>query len=64
MDAVMDEVIQKYRIGSSHPEEVIASEWVNLVGEKNARHANPLRLDRNNRLFIFNHHAARSAYFF
>lgn len=52
MDVVMDQVIQKFKIGTTQPEEVIAAEWVYLVGEHNAKHANPWRLDRGKRLFV------------
>ena len=52
MDAVMDQVIQKFKIITTQPEEIIAAEWISLVGEHNAKHANPWRLDRNGRLFV------------
>ncbi len=52
LDAVMDQVIQKFHLGGSRPEEAIAAEWHAIVGDKNAQHANPWRLDRNRRLYI------------
>ena len=52
LDAVMDKVIQRFKIGTTQPEEIIRSEWISLVGENNANYANPWRLDRGWRLYV------------
>ncbi|MCZ6675574.1 MAG: DUF721 domain-containing protein [Verrucomicrobia bacterium] len=52
MDAVMDRVIQRYQIIETRPEEAIRANWTSLVGEYNAKHAHPWRLDRSRRLYV------------
>lgn len=52
MGKVMDAVIRQYEIDAAKPEEAILAEWPHLVGEHNARHTRPWKLDRSNRLFV------------
>jgi len=52
MEQLMDEVIHKFKISERRPEEVINDNWPAIVGDYNARHANPVRLDRGQKLFV------------
>ena len=52
LDTVMDQLVERFKIGSTQPEETIANEWISLVGEHNAKHANPWRLDRGKTLYV------------
>ena len=52
METVMDQVIREYQLNTTKPEEAILAEWQSLVGERNAGHTRPWKLDRANRLFV------------
>lgn len=48
----MDQLVQRFQMSETRPEEVIAADWVSIIGDRNARHAHPLRLDRHQRLYV------------
>ena len=52
METVMERVIQQFSLEKGRPEEFIRSEWINLVGERNATYAQPLSLHKNSRLYV------------
>ena len=52
LDSVMDQLVDRLKINSTQPEEIITNEWKSLVGEQNAKHAHPWRLDRGKTLYI------------
>ena len=52
LNQVMDQIIHRFQVEETRIEELIASEWPSLVGEKNAVYSQPLRLDRGQRLYI------------
>ncbi|MDG2169202.1 MAG: DUF721 domain-containing protein [Opitutales bacterium] len=52
LDAVMDTLVDRFKLGTTQPEETITNEWVSLVGENNAKYANPWRLDRGRTLYV------------
>ena len=52
LETVMDKLVQRFKIESTRPEETIAHEWISIVGESNAKHANPWRLDRGRTLYV------------
>ncbi|MDA0347955.1 MAG: DUF721 domain-containing protein [Verrucomicrobia bacterium] len=52
LDSVMDRVIQKFQITESRPEEAILADWTSIVGDRNASHSHPHRLDHGFRLYV------------
>jgi hypothetical protein len=52
LDSVMDRVIQKFHITEARPEEAILADWISIVGDRNASHSHPHRLDHGFRLYV------------
>ena len=52
MESVMDQLVERFKIGSTQPEERIANEWPSIIGEHNAKYANPWRLDKGRTLYV------------
>jgi hypothetical protein len=51
-DALMEVVLERYRIGQTRPEELIMRNWKGIMGESMASRCVPRRLDRGRRLVI------------
>ena len=49
---VVEQILHKYRIGMSTPEDAIRQAWNEIVGEGNATFCHPLRIDRERTLVI------------
>jgi len=51
-DALMEVILERYRIGQTRPEEIIMRHWRSIIGEAFASRCSPRRLDRGHRLII------------
>jgi len=52
MEQLMDKLVHTYSLAQRRPEEIIREHWPAIVGDYNARHADPVRLDRGQKLFV------------
>jgi len=52
LEVVMNQVIQRFSLEGTRPEELIHAEWIHLVGERNAEFSQPLSLHKNVRLYV------------
>ncbi len=60
---VLEELLQKYQIGRSSPEQTIRDHWVELVGPANASYSHPARIERNQLLVLAGHSVVRNELF-
>jgi hypothetical protein len=49
---VIDELVSKYQIGRSSPEDTIREKWSEIVGAANAQYSQPTRLEGNGKTLI------------
>lgn len=63
--SVLDELLTRYRIGRSSPEETIRARWEELVGPANAAYSHPAQIDQNGRrlLVLAGHSVVRQELF-
>jgi hypothetical protein len=52
IDALVDDVVRKHRIGMSSPQDAIRDAWGEIVGESNQQFAHPARIERNRCLVV------------
>jgi hypothetical protein len=52
LNAVMDRVIERFHISEVRPEEAILADWTSIVGDRNASHSHPHRLEHGFRLYV------------
>ena len=54
---IVDQVLAKYQIGRSSPEEHLRGKWSDIVGPVNASYSHPLQIDKRGRLHVLVSHA-------
>lgn len=52
MEALVDSIIQEYKIGELRLEENLLTHWRNIMGDVHADRCRPERVDKENRLII------------
>lgn len=52
LDSALEIVLEKYQIGKLRPAQMITENWKNIMGELNAHHCCPQRIDGRGRLII------------
>ncbi|MCC6414566.1 MAG: DUF721 domain-containing protein [Opitutaceae bacterium] len=60
---VMDELLEKYKIGRDSPEQAIRERWPDLVGRANASYSHPVSIERGRLLVLVSHAVVRSELF-
>ena len=60
---VVEQLLQKYRIGRESPEYTIREHWPALVGVANASYSHPAMIERNRLLVLANHAVVRNELF-
>jgi len=63
LNAVMDQLLQKYQIGRSTPEQTIREQWADLVGGANAAYSHALAIERNRLTVLVSHGVVRNELF-
>lgn len=54
---LVDQILDKYQIGRSSPEERLRENWAGIVGSANASYSHPLQIARGGTLQILTSHA-------
>ena len=49
---MVDQILRKYRVGMTTPEEAIREAWTEIVGAPNAEYCHPERIERNRTLVV------------
>jgi Dna[CI] antecedent, DciA len=60
---LVEDLMQKHRIGRSSPEQTIREKWVEIVGAANASYSHPVRIDRNLLVVLVAHSVVRNELF-
>lgn len=67
VSAVLEQLLQKYQIGCSSPEQTIRDHWRKIVdpsgGTANSSYSHPLRIDRNRLIVLTSHSVVRNELF-
>jgi hypothetical protein len=63
LNAVLDQLLQKYQIGRSAPEHTIRERWAELVGGANAAYSHAVAIERNRLVVIVSHSVVRNELF-
>lgn len=61
--ALIEELLQKNRIGRNSPEQVIREHWNEIVGNANASYSHPARIERNRLVVLAAHAVVRNELF-
>jgi len=57
LSPLIDQILDKYQIGRSSPEERLRQNWAGIVGSANAAYSHPLHIARGGTLQILTSHA-------
>ena len=60
---VMEQLLQKYQIGRSTPEQTIREHWKEVVGPANAAYSHALTIERNRLTILVSHGVVRNELF-
>ncbi len=63
LSALVEELLQKHRIGRDAPEHTIRDHWVEIVGSASAAYSHPARLERNLLTVLAAHAVVRNELF-
>jgi hypothetical protein len=63
LPAVLDQLLQKYQIGRSTPEQTIRDHWAQLVGSANAAYSNAVSIEKGRLLVLVSHAVVRNELF-
>lgn len=63
LDEVLEELLEKYKIGRDSPEQAIRDRWAELVGSANASYSHPVAIERGRLLVLVSHAVVRSELF-
>jgi len=63
LDEVLEQLLEKYRIGRDSPEQAIRERWAELVGPANATYSHPVSIERGRLLVLVSHAVVRSELF-
>jgi hypothetical protein len=56
LGSIVDQLLAKYQIGRSSPEEKLREKWVEIVGAANAAYSHPLQIAKGGKLHILATH--------
>ena len=62
-DEVLEQLLEKYKIGRDSPEQAIRERWADLVGPANANYSHPVSVERGRLLVLVSHAVVRSELF-
>jgi hypothetical protein len=60
---VVEQLMQKFQIGRSSPEQIVRDHWSEIVGTANAAYSHPARLERNMLTVLAAHAVVRNELF-
>ncbi|HVU33028.1 MAG TPA: DUF721 domain-containing protein [Opitutaceae bacterium] len=60
---VLEQLLQKYQVGRSSPEQTIREQWREIVGPANAAYSHPLAIERNRLIVLTSHAVVRNELF-
>jgi hypothetical protein len=63
LGTVLDQLLQKYQIGRSTPEQTLREQWPEIVGAGNAAYSHPVAIERNRLLVLTSHSVVRNELF-
>lgn len=63
LDEVLEQLLEKYKIGRDSPEQAIRERWADLVGPANATYSHPVSIERGRLLVLVSHAVVRSELF-
>lgn len=63
LQAVLEQLLQKYQIGRSAPEYTIRDHWPELVGAANASYSHAVAIERNRLTVLVSHGVVRNELF-
>jgi hypothetical protein len=63
LDEVLEQLLEKYKIGRDAPEQAIRERWTDLVGPANASYSHPVSIERGRLLVLVSHAVVRSELF-
>ncbi|MCB1105730.1 MAG: DUF721 domain-containing protein [Cephaloticoccus sp.] len=63
LDEVLEQLLEKYKIGRDSPEQAIRERWTDLVGPANASYSHPVSIERGRLLVLVSHAVVRSELF-
>lgn len=63
LDEVLEQLLEKYKIGRDSPEQAIRERWADLVGRANAAYSHPVSIERGRLLVLVSHAVVRSELF-
>ncbi|MFZ9682516.1 MAG: DUF721 domain-containing protein [Cephaloticoccus sp.] len=63
LGAVLEQLLDKYKIGRDSPEQAIRERWAELVGSANASYSHPVSIERGRLLVLVSHGVVRSELF-
>jgi hypothetical protein len=63
LDKLLEQLLVKYQIGHTSPEQTIRDQWPALVGTANATYSHAVRIERNRLIVIAAHSVVRNEIF-
>jgi hypothetical protein len=63
LSELVEQLLQKHRIGRDAPEHTIREHWKDLVGTANATYSHPVTIERNRLLVLATHAVVRNELF-
>lgn len=63
LDEVLEQLLEKYKVGRDSPEQAIRERWAALVGPANASYSHPVSIERGRLLVLVSHAVVRSELF-
>jgi len=63
LTTVVEELMEKFKVGRDSPENTIRENWRDLVGPANAAYSNPVSIERGRLLVLVSHAVVRSEIF-
>lgn len=61
--AIVEDLLEKYRIGRDAPEHTLHEHWAGLVGAANAAYSHPIRVERGRLTVLASHAVVRNELF-
>lgn len=63
LNAVLEQLLQKYQIGRSTPEQTIRDHWAEIVGNANASYSHAVAIERQRLTVLVSHGVVRNELF-
>ncbi len=61
--SLVEQLLQKHRIGRDAPEQVVREQWSSIVGSANAAYSHPATIERNQLIVLAAHAVVRNELF-